>query len=534
MQQQRRKDIFISYRNDGSGDQFGNRLCQDLEELGYGVYFNSNESYTHSFPEHIRAAVAECKDFILVISSGCLERLIQNDPIDWVREEILTARKYDKNIISILMDNVTMPKDASVMPEALRFLPHLPAVKFPEKYVTSPLSILISKLNAKQDGMEVYKDVFNSNPDYNLREDFARVAQKAKDGDREAMYELGMMGFYGMTNAEGTESGCDYELAADMMKQVAQGYDPLSYHAMNTLARMYYNGTIPCEAQSYEKAFQYHTRAALHDAASATDVGYLRRNGVGCPFDFEAILDHYRKSVYQKDDVQATALATFLTKYGRYQEAFEILDSMETLTPEASYRLGLLYRDGVLSDPPQPDFTMAGNYFKDAADDHHIQAAYEYGVLCFRPGGRFRKNFAKAEKYLKIAADGGHDVAQYVLGFMYRYGHVKKDLNLAIEYLERAKAQGHSLSALELATIYQQPECQNYQRAFECAKFAAAHSVGEAELILGNLLLWGRGCQADMNKAYEMYTSAFQHGIYFASVMMEKINQIKKNTASNE
>ena len=250
MQQQRRKDIFISYRNDGSGDQFGNRLCQDLEDLGYGVYFNSNESYTHTFPEHIREAVAACKDFILVISAGCLERLIQNDPIDWVREEILTARKYDKNIISILMDNVTLPKDASVMPESLRFLPHIPAVKFPEKYVTSPLSLLISKLNAKRDGMEVYKDVFNGNPEYDLCADFAQVSQVARSGDRKAMYELGMMGFYGMTNAEGTASNCDFELAAEMMKQVADVQDPLGGHAMNTLARMYYNGIVPREAQS--------------------------------------------------------------------------------------------------------------------------------------------------------------------------------------------------------------------------------------------------------------------------------------------
>lgn len=107
MLQQQRKDIFISYRKDGSGEQFSNRLCEDLEELGYGVYFDSNESYTHSFPEHIKEAIAGCKDFILIISAGCLERLIKNEPVDWVREEILTAKKYEKNIISILMDNVT-------------------------------------------------------------------------------------------------------------------------------------------------------------------------------------------------------------------------------------------------------------------------------------------------------------------------------------------------------------------------------------------------------------------------------------------
>ena len=531
MQMQQRKDIFISYRKDGSGDQFGHHLCEDLEELGYGVYFDSNESYTHSFPDHIRDAIATCKDFILVISAGCLERLIQNEPIDWVREEILTARKYEKNIISILMDNVTMPKDASVMPESLRFLPHLPAVKFPEKYVTSPLSILISKLNAKQDGMELYKDVFNSNPQYSIRDDFSTILDAAKSGNIEAMYELGMMGFYGMTNSDGTQACWDYEQAAYWLKKVSESDHELRFHAQSTLARMYYHGTVPREPQSYEKAFQYHSLAAPKDPYSAGDVGFLLRNSVGCQFDFEAILEHYRNNVHQSDDVQATAIATFLAKYGRYQEAFDILDSMETLTPEASYQLGLLYRDGVLSDPPRPDYRLAGTYFKEAADENHINAAFEYGLLCFRPSGRFRKNFPKAEKYFRIAADGGHATAQYCLGYMCRCGHVKRDLRLAIEYMEKAKEQGHSLSALELASIYQQPECQNYQRAFECAQFAAAHSVAEGELILGNLLFWGRGCEADMNKAYELYSRAYEHGMYYASVMMKKIDQIKQNVA---
>lgn len=29
-----RKDIFISYKNDGEGNNFAARLCGDLEELG--------------------------------------------------------------------------------------------------------------------------------------------------------------------------------------------------------------------------------------------------------------------------------------------------------------------------------------------------------------------------------------------------------------------------------------------------------------------------------------------------------------------
>lgn len=522
-----KKDIFISCRYDGSGNQFANRLSQDLEAMGYSVYYDANESYAHSFPEHIREAVISCKDFILILSVGCLERLIRNDPIDWVRDEILTAKEYDKPIIPILMDNVSFPADSEIMPENLQFLPHIPAIRFPEKYIQSPFSILVGRLNAGQDGAETYKNVFNSNPHYRVHEDYAKILQAAQDGDVKAMYEMGMMGFYGVTNDDGTQSTCDYEQADYWLRRVVDSDDELKYHALNILARMYYMGLIPREPQSYKKSFEYHSTAAEQNYASASYMGFLLREGVGCSFDVDTALEYHKTHLQDADTLVHLALAKFLAKYGHYQEAFEIYNSMENLPPEATYQLGLLYLDGVLSDPPKPDYYMAAYHFRDAADKGHIQAAYQYGLLCFRPSGSFRKDFHNAQKYLKIAADGGFYDAQYILGYMYHYGHVKKDLRLAVNYLEKAKNQGQAVAALDLATLYQQPECQNYQRAYECAKLAAAQDSPEGELILGNLLFWGRGCEPDMNKAYEMYSRAYQHGLYYASVMMEKIDKIR-------
>lgn len=115
---------------------------------------------------------------------------------------------------------------------------------------------------------------------------------------------------------------------------------------------------------------------------------------------------------------------------------------------------------------------------------------------------------------MKLAADGGLAEAQYVFGYMYKSGHVVKDLKKAIYYLEKAKNQSHSLAALELSGIYQQKECQNFQLAFKCAEMAASYGVAEAEFVLGVLLLLGRGCDYDMNKSYEMLQRAYCHGIF--------------------
>ena len=75
--------------------------------------------------------------------------------------------------------------------------------------------------------------------------------------------------------------------------------------------------------------------------------------------------------------------------------------------------------------------------------------------------------------------------------------------------------------------VYIRPECLNYQRAYECAEMAASHGLNEGMFILGNLLFWGRGCKADMTKAYEMYQKAYEHGFYDGLIMKEKIEKIK-------
>ncbi len=52
----RDKDIFLSYRNDGSGQNFAARLEKDLSDVGYSVYFNPNEMGASDFPERLRRA----------------------------------------------------------------------------------------------------------------------------------------------------------------------------------------------------------------------------------------------------------------------------------------------------------------------------------------------------------------------------------------------------------------------------------------------------------------------------------------------
>ena len=528
MREQIKKDIFISYRNDDSGNQFANRLCRDLDEMGYSVYFNPNEDRGHNFPERLKIAIAQCKDFVLVLSKGCLSGLKSSEgKVDWVREELLTAWKEQKHIIPILLDGVDMPSDPREFPDELRFLTFIDAIRFPEQYLRSPFSEFTSALESRQDGKGLYKDSFNNNGCYQLGEDLQQLLKKANTGDVRAMYETALLYYYGAVSEDGATSGWNYEQAVYWLRKVSESEDDLKYHADTIIARLYYLGAVPGEPQSYEKAFAYHVKAAPKCQYSASNQGSMMKNWIGCSCDFHDVVEFYEKNVNRQDDLMMRQYAEFLASSGKYAEALEIYDSMEVQSPQVQYDIGCIYRDGRMSDPPEPDFMQAAYYFRDAADNGHTEAAYEYGLLCFRPRGRFRKNFRNAEKYMTIAADNGHTGAQYILGFMYKGGHVTKDYKKAVSYFEKAKEKGHAFSALELTSLYQQPECLNYQRAFECAEMAAAYGLNEGMFILGNLLFWGRGCRADMTKAYEMYQQAYKHGFYDGLIMKEKIERIK-------
>ena len=523
-----RKDIFISYRNDGSGEFFARNLQKDLQENGYSVFFYSEEQRSPDFTEKIETAIRECKDFLLILSEKCLERLLREEPNDWVRKELLLAHSCGKNIIPILLNNVAFPDDFSAFPESLRFLPKIDAIRFhDDKYMFSPFSKLQSAVKSRQDGKDLYKDAFNSNPHYNITEDYRQLLEKAENGDLDAMYEVGMMCFYGAASETEEHSGWDYENAVYWLRKVSASDSPLRFHADSILGRMCYQGLIPREPQSYQDAFRYHCRAAEGDDFSAREKAFLQRIGLGCEFDFEKILAYYQEVADKGDDESNRALALFLTGYGKYAEALEIYNSMENLSPETEYQIGLLYLRGVHVNPPKPDYFQASYHFRNAADCNHLEAAYEYATMCLRPSGRFKKNFQEAEKYFKIAADGGVANAQSMLGYMYRSGIIGRDLGKAIHYLELAREQNHTQAALELASVYQQPEYLNYGRAFACAKLAASHGMAEGELILGNLLFWGRGCEADPDLAYEMYRRAFAHGQYYAFVMMKKMDEMR-------
>ena len=88
-----KRDIFISYKNDGEGRYFAEKLSNTLKDMGFSVYYNTDEHYAGNFPNRLREAVERCTDFLLVLTQACLDQLKSYEKVDWVREEISIAKE---------------------------------------------------------------------------------------------------------------------------------------------------------------------------------------------------------------------------------------------------------------------------------------------------------------------------------------------------------------------------------------------------------------------------------------------------------
>ena len=523
------KDIFISYKNDDAGNNFANMLKKDLTALGYSVYFNPDEERSHSFPDKLKQAVKDCCDFILIVSEGCLAQLMKHDKIDWVREEVLTAHQENKNIIPILLGKAEMPKDKSDMPDDLQFLPDIDSVAMSDSYETSPFMSLIKAIHSSPDREDIYKNVYNNNETYDIDNDFRVVFGEAQKGDVSAMFELAIMYYYGFTNGN-KSSYRDYEKAFDWLHKIASFENEYTAYANSLIARMYYGGFVPKEKQSYEKALEYHEKAAAGKCGySSQQVAFMRKVGSGCEVDYEKTIEEAKKALENGDNTVKRHLAELYVSLGKYKEALEIYSLMENMPANDAYQVGMIYKKGVACDPPKPDYFRAAYYFQYAIDTNSCSSDVHYalGVLYFNPTGGFPKDFKIAQKHFQKASDMGNAAAQYTLGYMYENGHVKKDFAKAVELYSNAVDKGYYLAALQLATLYQQPEVQNYHKAFKYAQIAADNGVMEGEFVLANLLFFGRGCECDIEKAYSYYKLSFGHGLHQAKIMIDKIDKMK-------
>lgn len=140
-------DIFISYRRKGAGAGVAGELQAKLENLGYKVFLDVDEIGSGQFPEQIERAISECKDFILVLSPGTLDRCVEEE--DWVRREILQAQNQNKNIIGVGLPGFFMP-EAESLPDPLKPMTTIQVFSWTHEYRTASFAKIAENLVSTQ------------------------------------------------------------------------------------------------------------------------------------------------------------------------------------------------------------------------------------------------------------------------------------------------------------------------------------------------------------------------------------------------
>lgn len=111
-------DVFISYRRD-SGKEYARMLKPELEKRGFKIFLDFDELNDGVFDQRIKDAINNSPVFLLILSKGALDRCLNEG--DWVREEILYAKKCHCHIIPVEFDKSfrsvpeQTPKDISAI-----------------------------------------------------------------------------------------------------------------------------------------------------------------------------------------------------------------------------------------------------------------------------------------------------------------------------------------------------------------------------------------------------------------------------------
>ena len=140
-----RCDIFISYRREG-GAELAQLLRKTLHERGYRIFVDVHDMPSGRFDESILDAIFHCRDVIVLLTPGSLERCKQKG--DWFRTEIAAAFECGRNIVPLRANGFHMP-EAAALPNEIAPLRFQQSVSYSHEHSDAAIDHLCRLLNAR-------------------------------------------------------------------------------------------------------------------------------------------------------------------------------------------------------------------------------------------------------------------------------------------------------------------------------------------------------------------------------------------------
>lgn len=113
---EKKYDVFLSHRRK-EGWTHARLLYYALKDYDLKAYLDVENPKAGRIDVILSEVIENCDHFVIVLTPGALDGCWDEE--DWVRLEVEKARNSHKNIIPVLMDGFSFPKE---MPESMRFL----------------------------------------------------------------------------------------------------------------------------------------------------------------------------------------------------------------------------------------------------------------------------------------------------------------------------------------------------------------------------------------------------------------------------
>ena len=290
-------------------------------------------------------------------------------------------------------------------------------------------------------------------------------------------------------------------------------------------ATLYNNiGLIYQSLGKYDKALEYYmqaldiTEAVLGKKHPDTAASYLNIGNVYYDrMNYDKALDYFKQALNIQEKVLDKEHPNMASSYNNIGTVYNICG----------------------------DYDNALDYYKKAIDISEKILGKEHPVTAksFNNIGDVYSNlgkYDKAKEYYELAAEQGHDIAQYSLGSMYESGKgVEQDYTTAAEWYRKAAEQGNHYALRQLGNLYEvgigvemdklkaaelyrkagytdpglmyETE-RNYEKAIEWYFKAAEQGNARAQYRLGRMYKEGNGLEQNYVKAAELYHNAAEQG----------------------
>ena len=451
-------DVFISYRRDG-GAADARLMYERLTKEGYSVSFDMDTLKSGNFNEELLRRVAECKNFIILLSQGCFDRTLKGcrREDDWMRIELATALYNKKNIVAVMLPGFEFPAKLPPDIDAVRFKN---GPKYDMYYLDSFYTRLLKDF--LQTGSSSSNDDSNS-------------AEKEIDSvdAREAAYDASLDEIFG-------DDAAYWRIEAES-----------AYHS---ISRVLPYEELSLLDESWREA-EENLKGGDHNLAARKymEILELCRKIKPCSIPFATRL--------VGDGIDTHGEKWFEAALARAQAG----DS------DYQYGVGMLYADGisVAKDP-----SAAFRWFERAAQQGHTQAISAVGAA-YATGDGVEVDYKAAKRYLTKAERKGDARAMERIGYLYENGlGIRKSIPIAVAKYEKSAEHGNSAAMTALGRMLENGIGMDADlpKAAAWYRSAVANDSAVAQRKLAEFLFFGKGVEKDWPEAVRLARLASNQG----------------------